>query len=62
MGSAIERARTYGVGSVVVTNGGHFGAAAYWAAMALDHDMIGLAVTIGGLQVAPPTAPGRWSA
>ena len=53
MGSAIERARTCGVGSVAVTNGGHFGAAAYWAAVALDHDMIGMAVTIGGLQVAP---------
>jgi L-2-hydroxycarboxylate dehydrogenase (NAD+) len=53
MGSAIERARRCGVGSVAVTNSGHFGAAAYWAALALSHDMIGLAVTIGGLQVAP---------
>ena len=53
MASAIERARTCGVGSVAVTNSGHFGAAAYWASMALDHDMVGLAVTIGGLQVAP---------
>lgn len=53
MGSAIERASRYGVGSVAVTNSGHFGAAAYWAALALPHDMIGLAVTIGGLQVAP---------
>jgi LDH2 family malate/lactate/ureidoglycolate dehydrogenase len=53
MASAIERARTCGVGSVAVRNGGHFGAAAYWASMALEHDMIGMAVTIGGLQVAP---------
>jgi LDH2 family malate/lactate/ureidoglycolate dehydrogenase len=53
MASAIERARDYGVGSVAVRNSGHFGAAAYWASMALEHDMIGLAVTIGGLQVAP---------
>jgi LDH2 family malate/lactate/ureidoglycolate dehydrogenase len=53
MAEAISRARQYGVGSVAVTNSGHFGAAAYWAGMALDHDMIGLAVTVGGLQVAP---------
>ena len=53
MASAIERARTCGVGSVAVTNSGHFGAAAYWASMALEHDMIGMAVTVGGLQVAP---------
>lgn len=53
MASAIERARQCGVGSVAVTNSGHFGAAAYWSAMALPHDMIGMAMTVGGLQVAP---------
>jgi LDH2 family malate/lactate/ureidoglycolate dehydrogenase len=53
MADAIDRARRYGVGSVAVTNSGHFGAAAYWASRAIPHDMIGLAVTIGGLQVAP---------
>ena len=50
---AIERAREYGVGAVTVLQGGHFGAAAYHAAMALEHDMIGIAMTAGGVQVTP---------
>lgn len=53
MNLAIAKAQACGVGSVAVTNSGHFGAAAYWAAMALPHDMIGVATTVGGLQVAP---------
>lgn len=53
MREAIERADKYGIGAVSVTNGRHFGAAAYHAAMALEHDMIGLAMTTGGLSVAP---------
>ena len=50
---AIEKARQCGVGTVVATNGGHFGAAAYHAQLALRHDMIGVAMTVGGLAVAP---------
>jgi len=50
---AIERAEKYGIGSVSVTNGRHFGAAAYHAAMALEHDMIGIAMTTGGVVVVP---------
>ena len=50
---AIERARAYGIGSVAVYNGGHYGAAAYTAAMALEHDMIGVSMTAGGVNVAP---------
>ena len=53
MNMAIERAEKYGIGAISVTNGAHFGAAAYHAAMALDHDMIGLAMTTGGVAVAP---------
>ena len=53
MSLAIERARTYGVGAVNVYRGGHFGAAAYTAAMALEHDMIGVAMTAGGLMMTP---------
>ncbi len=53
MNIAIEKARNVGIGSVVVSNGRHFGAAGYHAAMALDHDMVGLAMTVGGLSVAP---------
>ena len=50
---AIERARQYGIGSVAVYNGGHYGAAAYTAAMALDEDMIGVSMTAGGVAVTP---------
>jgi len=50
---AIERARSHGVGAVTVANGGHFGAAAYHAAMALEHDMIGVSMTAGGVSVVP---------
>ena len=53
MNVAIERAKQYGIGSVTAFNGRHFGACAYHAAMALPHDMIGLAMTTGGLAVAP---------
>jgi LDH2 family malate/lactate/ureidoglycolate dehydrogenase len=50
---ALDKAEACGIGSVVVTNGRHFGAAAYHAALALERDMIGIAMTVGGLQVAP---------
>ena len=53
MNIAIERAQKYGIGSISVTNGAHFGAAAYHAALALEHDMIGVAMTTGGVSVAP---------
>ncbi len=53
MQMAIEKARTCGIGAVAVTNGKHFGAAGYHARLALDHEMIGLAMTVGGLSVAP---------
>jgi LDH2 family malate/lactate/ureidoglycolate dehydrogenase len=54
MNLAIEKARACGIGAVAVGNGRHFGAAGYHAAMALPHGMIGIAMTVGGLQV-PPT-------
>jgi LDH2 family malate/lactate/ureidoglycolate dehydrogenase len=50
---AIERAGTYGIGAVSVTNCRHFGAAAYHAAMAIPHDMVGIAMTTGSLTVTP---------
>ena len=50
---AIEKARQFGIGCVVAGNGRHFGAAGYHAAMALEHGMVGMAMTVGGLQVAP---------
>jgi LDH2 family malate/lactate/ureidoglycolate dehydrogenase len=53
MNIAIERAKEHGIGAVAVINGRHFGACAYHAELALAYDMIGLAMTTGGLQVAP---------
>ena len=50
---AMDRAESYGIGSVTVANGGHFGAAAYYAAMALERDMIGVAMTAGGVAMVP---------
>jgi LDH2 family malate/lactate/ureidoglycolate dehydrogenase len=45
MRTAIDKARTYGLGMVTVRNSNHFGAAANYSMMALAHDMIGLAAT-----------------
>jgi len=42
---AIDKARTYGIGIVTVRNSGHFGAAANYSMMALEHGMLGLATT-----------------
>lgn len=56
MDLAIEKARECGIGSVVATNGRHFGAAAFHAHRAIEHDMIGISMTVGGLQVAPTFA------
>jgi LDH2 family malate/lactate/ureidoglycolate dehydrogenase len=53
MNMAIERAKEHGIGSVTAMNGRHFGACAYHAAMALEHNMIGVAMTTGGLNVLP---------
>jgi len=53
MDLAIAKARECGIGSVSVTNGRHYGAAAYHAHRALEHGMIGVSMTIGGLQVLP---------
>ena len=50
---AIERARAHGIGIALVSNAGHYGAAAYHAHKALAHDMIGMSMTTGGVLVAP---------
>lgn len=42
---AIDKALTYGLGIVAVRNSGHYGAAANYSMMALEHDLIGLATT-----------------
>lgn len=50
---AIERAKESGVAVVTAFNSGHYGPSAYFAHLALEHDMIGVSMTAGGLQVAP---------
>src|ERR1700746_1564065 len=42
---AIEKAKNVGTGWVSVKNSNHFGIAGYHAMMALEHDMIGMAMT-----------------
>ena len=50
---AIAKAQVCGIGAVTVTNGRHYGAAAYHAHLAVESGMIGVSMTIGGLQVVP---------
>ncbi|MBL0131767.1 MAG: Ldh family oxidoreductase [Chitinophagaceae bacterium] len=50
---AIEKARQVGTGWVSVQNSNHFGIAAHHAMMALEHDMIGIAMTNASPLVAP---------
>ncbi|MYB22020.1 MAG: Ldh family oxidoreductase [Chloroflexi bacterium] len=44
MSTCIEKAQTSGLGMVTVRNGRHFGAAGYYAHMAVEHDLIGMAM------------------
>lgn len=50
---AIKKARDVGTGWVSVQNSNHFGIAGYYAMMALQHDMIGMAMTNASPLVAP---------
>lgn len=50
---AIDKARNAGTGWVSVRNSNHFGIAGYHAMMALQHDMIGIAMTNASALVAP---------
>lgn len=50
---AIEKARIYGTGWVAVRNSNHFGIGAFHASLALEHDMIGIAMTNASPLVAP---------
>jgi LDH2 family malate/lactate/ureidoglycolate dehydrogenase len=53
MQEAIEKAKQVGTGWVSVQNSNHFGIAAHHAMMALEHDMIGIAMTNASPLVAP---------
>ena len=50
---AIDKAQKVGTGWVSVKNSNHFGIAGYHAMMALDYDMIGIAMTNASALVAP---------
>ena len=50
---AIEKAKNVGTGWVSVRNSNHFGIAGYHSMMALQHDMIGMAMTNASALVAP---------
>lgn len=53
MQAAIDKAEETGIGAVAVQNCGHVGMLAYYALMAIPHDMIGICMVSagGGLQV-----------
>jgi LDH2 family malate/lactate/ureidoglycolate dehydrogenase len=53
METAIEKARQVGTGWVSTQNSSHFGIAGYYSMMALEHDMIGVAMTNANPLVAP---------
>ncbi len=55
MRMAIEKARAYGIGIATVRNSSHFGAAANYSMMALEHDMIGFSTTNMPSPAAVPT-------
>jgi ureidoglycolate dehydrogenase (NAD+) len=59
MRTAIARARACGIGYAGVFNSCHFGAAGYYAAMAADEGMIGLAMANDTPSVTAPGASGR---
>jgi L-2-hydroxycarboxylate dehydrogenase (NAD+) len=53
MNLAIEKAKNCGTGWVATKNSNHYGIAGYYAMMALEHDMIGLALTNANPTAAP---------
>lgn len=53
MGVAIRKAQAVGTGWVSVQHSNHFGIAAHHAMMAIEHDMIGIAMTNASPLVAP---------
>src|SRR6202140_2395327 len=53
MERAIELAREYGVGTVMVRDSNHYGASGYWARLPLRHNMLGFAFTTASARIAP---------
>jgi len=59
MMDAIDKAKKTGAGFVSVRNSKHYGAAACYAMMALEYDMIGLSMTVGGRTMMAPGSSNR---
>lgn len=59
MDIAIEKAKSAGTGWVSVRNSNHFGIAGYYAMQALQHDMVGMAMTNASPLVAPTFSTDR---
>ncbi len=53
MQTAIDKAKQYGIGCVVVRNSTHYGIAGYYASMAIKEDMIGMTFTNARPSIAP---------
>ncbi|MEW6398567.1 MAG: Ldh family oxidoreductase [Bacillota bacterium] len=53
MGTAIEVARQHGASLVLVKNSNHLGSLAYYAGLACEHDMIGIALSNASAVMAP---------
>jgi L-2-hydroxycarboxylate dehydrogenase (NAD+) len=53
---AIEKARQAGTGWVVARRSTHYGAAGYWAGLAVEQGMIGISMTVATAHVAPTFA------
>ena len=45
MSIAIEKAKTVGIGAVATVNANHFGITGHYSEMALNDDLIGIAIT-----------------
>ena len=56
---AIEKAKTAGTGWISTRNSNHYGIAGYYAMMALEHDMAGIAMTNANPLVAPTFSKSR---
>jgi ureidoglycolate dehydrogenase (NAD+) len=59
MNLAIEKARTHAIAWAGVRNSSHFGAAGYYANMAVRHDMLGIAMSNADPNMAVPGARGH---
>lgn len=53
MSEALDRAEQYGIGAVVARRSNHFGAAGYWARMAVPRGCIGICISPASKSLAP---------